>query len=105
MKTSLLLMGCIASLAFAIGTRHNKNLQSNVQNTVDLSVHGVQINVTDLEKAIDFYSNKIGFQIKSQTNGKVELQTKGIIISLREVSKPRKTNFNEETRTGLVFTN
>lgn len=82
---------------------NNRNFETSEQSIVNLKVHGVQLNVTDMAIATDFYSKKIGFQIISETKNRVELQNAGINLILNRVMILRKNNFKEETRTGLVL--
>lgn len=36
------------------------------QDNIELNTYGIKINVTDMDKALDFYSEKIGFEIESK---------------------------------------
>lgn len=68
-----------------------------------LKVYAIQINVLHMDKAVRFYSKKIGFKVKSKTDQYAELDNKGIKLILYKVSKLRKDQFPKETRTSLSF--
>ncbi len=50
-----------------------KNSES--ENELVFRTYGVKINVTDLDKAIDFYCTKLGFEIENKTDNQVYLKT------------------------------
>lgn len=82
-------------------TNAQRVLSKIVKEDLNLKVYGVQINVLDIDQALDFYSRKIGFEIKSKTSKNAELENKGIKLFLNRVSKLRNNNFPKETRTSL----
>ncbi len=49
--------------------------QDKAEPEVVFRTYGVKINVTDLEKAIDFYCTKLGFTIENKTESQVTLKT------------------------------
>jgi len=70
---------------------------------IDLTVYGIQINVTNIDLALEFYANKVGFKVKSQTLISAELINDGIHLHINKVSKIRANNFQEESRTSIVL--
>lgn len=87
-----------------------KRVQANEVKTVSipkfqLKTLGVNIRVTDMDKAIDFYQNTIGFKIKSRKKHPniVELENNGLQLWLKKVSKQRKTLYGEESQTILTL--
>jgi catechol-2,3-dioxygenase len=100
MKKIALIICCIVLYSCNFKTDKTKFKK---QHNLDLQVYAVQLNVTDLDKAINFYSKKIGFEIKSINKNSVELQNEGIKLLLNKVSKLRKTDFTSESRTSLVL--
>jgi catechol 2,3-dioxygenase-like lactoylglutathione lyase family enzyme len=44
------------------------NLRSQSKDSKLIRTYGIKINVTDMDKAIDFYTGKIGFEVESKKN-------------------------------------
>lgn len=102
MKNIIIILSCITLLSCKSELKSNSEIDQNIE-SFDLKVSGVQINVTNIDKAVNFYSDKIGFIVKSQTTSIAELQNNGITLLLNKVLRLRKNNFPEESRTHLVL--
>jgi len=68
-----------------------------------MRVYGVQLNVTDMDSAIQFYSNKIGFETTSKTAQTVELKNKGLRLFLNLVPTQVDIKYGKESQTILVL--
>lgn len=79
------------------------NILCYSQSKLELKVHGVQINVTNIENAIDFYSGIIGFEIVQKSNEFVELRNDGIALYLNKTNKKREVKYKIESQTILVL--
>jgi catechol 2,3-dioxygenase-like lactoylglutathione lyase family enzyme len=69
----------------------------------DLKTYGVQINVTDLDKALGFYSTALGFDLESRQNDYLFLKSKNndkLVLHLVKNLLPEAEN---ETRAGLTL--
>jgi lactoylglutathione lyase len=61
----------------------------------------IQINVTDMDKAIDFYSNKLGFEVSSRDHypAIVKLANENVPIILYRVDKTTPSDYPNGTQT------
>ncbi len=66
-------------------------------------IYGVQVNVLNIDSALDFYSKNIGFKIISQDEENAELHNNGIRLRLEKVPYRRENKFSNESRTTLSF--
>lgn len=60
MKTGILAIALFSSISFLISA------QVTQSTPLTLSTYGIKINVTDMDKAVDFYSRQLGFEIESK---------------------------------------
>ncbi len=70
---------------------------------LSLTTRGVKIRVTDMDKAIEFYNEIIGFPIKDRSKypNLVELENKGMKFWLQKVDEVREIQYGVESRTSL----
>ncbi|MGD8307699.1 MAG: VOC family protein, partial [Ignavibacteria bacterium] len=75
----------------------------NENTDIILRVSAVEIGVTDIPTAIDFYCGKLGFKIDEQSPSKVKLFSNDISLFLNKVAHQHTVQYNEESQTILVL--
>lgn len=104
MKITILLCLCISLQSCWLSeSEQNKSSDLTESSIIDLHVYAVQINVTNIDSALDFYTNKIGFEIDSKSSKMAKLKNDGIALILNQVSQQRNIKYGEESQTILVL--
>ena len=100
-KTKLFI--AIITVAFFSLANCNK-AQENIP-ALNLRVYGVKLKVPDMDEAIDFYSNKIGFEIKSKGNYPiyVSLVTNDIELILEKTEIAKEVAYDKVSQTALTL--
>ena len=70
-----------------------------------LQMHGVKLKVADMDKAIHFYSNILGFEVLSKADypNSVSLKNEGLTLILSKTKAAKKIDYPNVEQTGLAF--
>ena len=84
---------------------YGQPINKDVIDKPDIRFYGVKILVTDLYKGVDFYGNKMGFTVKSNSLGlnEVMLQSTPLTIKLGLAKVNNSTDYNTEAHAKVAF--
>lgn len=95
--TAVILTGC--------GNSDNKSNTHNTINTMNLEIQHVEVHVASLEKAREFYVNKLGLEVIEETPALnlFSVRAGGVCISIFGGYEPNASPFEKKASTYMIF--